>query len=232
MYYIMERIVNTYIEWMEANTGDPALLRVSITTIPTGTGVHCVDIAIHPNNPDIIMVVFSNYSTYSLFYSEDFADLVGIKVAGNLEENSSGSGNGPSCRTAQILDFGNSTLYIVGTSVGLFATENLDGENTVWEMIGKDEIGNVIIEQIDYRHSDGRLTVATYGRGIFQTTINSVDDILSTNNMDKMELNLYPNQPTDELNLEFTSTKSEQLNCIVYNEVGKIVQSYKNMFFR
>ena len=37
-----------------------------------------VDIAIHPNNPDIIMVVFSNYSTYSLFYSEDKI-LVGIK---------------------------------------------------------------------------------------------------------------------------------------------------------
>ena len=93
----------------------------------------------------------------------------------------------------------------------VYLTDNLDGENTVWEMIGKDEIGNVIIEQIDYRHSDGRLTVATYGRGIFQTTINSVDDILSTNDMDKMELNLYPNPTTDVLNLEFSSTKSEKI---------------------
>ena len=40
------------------NTGDPA--HVPITSIPTGNGVHCADIAIHPNNPDIIMVVFSN----------------------------------------------------------------------------------------------------------------------------------------------------------------------------
>ena len=58
-------------------------------------------------------------------------------------------------------------LFIVGTSVGLFATDNLDGENTVWEMIGKDEIGNVIIEQIDYRHSDGRLTVNLHMEEVF-----------------------------------------------------------------
>ena len=97
------------------------------------------------------------------------------------------------CRTAQIIDFGNSTLYIVGTSVGLFATDKLDGTNTIWEMIGKEEIGNVIIEQIDYRHSDGRLTVATYGRGVFQTTINSIDDILSTVDRNTTEFNIYPN---------------------------------------
>ena len=97
---------------------------VPITNIPTSSGVHCADIAIHPNNPDKIMVVFSNYSTYSLFYSDD-AGSSWNKVAGNLEENQSGSGSGPSCRTAQIIDFGNSTLYIVGTSVGLFATDKL-----------------------------------------------------------------------------------------------------------
>ena len=131
----------------------------------------------------------------------------------------------------QILDFGNSTLYVVGTSVGLFATDNLDGENTVWEMIGKDEIGNVIIEQIDYRHSDGRLTVATYGRGVFQTIINSVDDILSTNDMEKIELKLYPNPTIDVLNIEFLSTKVEKINCIIYNEVGKIVHSFTKHVF-
>ena len=43
----------------------------------------------------------------------------------------------------------------------------LDGLNTVWEMIAKDVIGNVVIEQIDYRYSDGRFTVATYGSGIY-----------------------------------------------------------------
>ena len=171
------------------------------------------------------MVVFSNYTTYSLFYSDD-AGANWDKVAGNLEENASGSGNGPSCRTAQIIDFGNSTLYVVGTSIGLFATDNLDGQNTVWEMIGKDEIGNVIIEQIDYRHSDGRFTVATYGRGIFQTTITSVDDVLSLDNVERKQLSIYPNPTSDIINVEFTANKPEKVKCIIYNEVGKQVKSY------
>ena len=110
----------------------------------------CADIAIHPEDPDKIMVVFSNYNTYSLFYSDD-AGGSWSKVAANLEQNASGSGNGPSCRTAQIIPLGNSTLYVVGTSVGLFATSTLDGPNTVWEMIAKDDIGNVIIEQIELK---------------------------------------------------------------------------------
>ena len=206
-----------------ANTGDPS--HIPITNIPTSSGVHCADIAIHPNNPDKIMVVFSNYSTYSLFYSDD-AGSSWNKVAGNLEENQSGSGSGPSCRTAQIIDFGNSTLYIVGTSVGLFATDKLDGTNTIWEMIGKEEIGNVIIEQIDYRHSDGRLTVATYGRGVFQITINSVDDILSTVDRNTTEFNIYPNPVEDNITLEFSHTVNTKANIIIYNEVGKIVRSY------
>jgi hypothetical protein len=159
-----------------------------------------------------------------LFYSDD-AGANWDKVAGNLEENASGSGNGPSCRTAQIIDFGNSTLYVVGTSIGLFATDNLDGQNTVWEMIGKDEIGNVIIEQIDYRHSDGRFTVATYGRGIFQTTITSVDDVLSLDNVERKQLSIYPNPSSDIINVEFTANKSERVRCVFYNEVGKEVKS-------
>ena len=82
------------------------------------------------------MVIYSNYSVYSVFHSTDGGASF-EKVAGNLEQNPSGSGNGPSCRTAEIIPLGNDTLYLVGTSVGLFGTANLDGQNTVWKQIGK-----------------------------------------------------------------------------------------------
>ncbi len=205
-----------------ANVGDPA--HVAITNIPTGSGVHCADIAIHPEDPDKIMVVFSNYNTYSLFYSDD-AGGSWSKVAGNLEQNASGSGNGPSCRTAQIIPLGNSTLYVVGTSIGLFATSNLDGPNTVWEMIAKDDIGNVIIEQIDYRHSDGRFTVATYGSGIFQTTLTEIGDVLTVNDIDVNELTIYPNPTSDIINIEFDVKKEDKVSWTLYNEVGKIIST-------
>ena len=116
MYCIMVQIVNIFIELTEPNTGDPS--HVPITNIPTSSGVHYADIAIHPNNPDKIMVVFSNYSTYSLFYSDD-AGSSWNKVAGNLEENQVVLVVVLHVEQFQIIDFGNSTFYIVGTSVGL-----------------------------------------------------------------------------------------------------------------
>ena len=103
------------------------------------------------------------------------------KVAGNLEENASGSGNGPSCRTAAIIPLGNDTLYLVGTTVGLFRTSNLDGENTVWEQIGHTAFGSTIVEYITYRQSDGLLVVGTFGNGVYQTNLTSVGDVLGVN---------------------------------------------------
>jgi len=103
----------------------------------------------------------------------------------------------------------------------LFATSNLDGPNTVWEMIAKDDIGNVIIEQIDWRRSDGRFTVATYGSGIFQTTITEIGDVLTVNDIDVNELTIYPNPTSD------TWIISAQNNIItsveVFNLLGKRV---------
>ena len=101
------------------------------------------------------------------------------------EQNPSGSGNGPSCRTAEIIPLGNDTLYLVGTSVGLFGTANLDGQNTVLKQIGKNTIGNVVIETLTYRPVDGRLIVATHGNGIYQTTLNNVNNVLAIENLDK-----------------------------------------------
>ena len=204
-----------------AHIGDPSHL--AITNIPTGSGVHCSSIAIHPNDPDKIMVVFSNYNTYSLFYSDD-AGSSWEKVAGNLEQNPSGSGNGPSCRTAQIIPLGNSTLYVVGTSIGLFATNQLNGTNTVWELVAKDDIGNVIIEQIDYRYSDGRFTVATYGNGVFQTTITDIGDILSIDDGARSDFNIYPNPAIDNILINFPDLNMEGSQGILYNEVGKIIE--------
>ena len=158
-----------------ANVGNPPLNM--ITNIPTGTNSYGSDIAINPDNADEIMVVYSNYSVYSLFHSMDGGQSWN-KIAGNLEQNPSGSGNGPSCRTAKIIPLGNSTLYLVGTSVGLFGTATLDDNNTVWEQVGATEIGAVVVEFLEYRENDGLLVVATHGNGIYQTNLTSIGDVL------------------------------------------------------
>jgi hypothetical protein len=178
------------------------------------------------------MVVYSNYSVYSLFHSTD-AGASWMKVAGNLEQNPSGSGNGPSCRAAEIIPLGNDTLYLVGTSVGLFATAHLDGINTIWEQIGSQTIGSVVVEFLTFRHNDGLLVVGTHGNGIYQTNISSVGDVLAIDEKQShlAKINIYPNPTSNKVNLEFTSDKTTNANWTLYNELGKSILKGKQKLY-
>ena len=179
-----------------ANIGDPAI--VELTSPLTGSNSFVSDIAVNPNDANEIMVVYSNYSCYSLFHSFDGGQ-TWQKVAGNLEQSSSGAGNGPSCRNAEIIPLGNNTLYIVGTSVGLFGTANLNDINTVWEQIAEQEIGSVVCEYLTYRPNDGLLVVATHGNGIYQTNLTSLSDVLTLEDIrtNKFDFIVFPNPIED-----------------------------------
>lgn len=212
----------------DSHIGDPAVTQ--LPSIPTGANSYCTEIAINPTNADEIMVVYSNYSVYSLFHSTD-AGQNWTKVAGNLEQNPSGSGNGPSCRSALIIPLGNDTLYLVGTTVGLFGTSNLDGQNTVWEQIGKDVIGSTIVEYLTFRQADGQLVVGTFGNGVYQTTLTSVGDVLGVDNktlvFDK-DWSIYPNPITKEATISFSLLKSNTVKINVIDELGRRVKPTKN----
>ena len=146
-----------------------------------------------------------------------------------MEQNPSGSGNWPSCRTAEIIPIGNDTLFLVGTSVGLYGTANLNGANTIWEQIAPQTIGSVVVEFLTYRQNDGLLVVGTHGNGIYQTNISSVGDVLALdekqNNLNK--ITLYPNPTKDKLTLSFTTQKNTNTNWTLYTQTGKNVKSGK-----
>ncbi|MEE2931152.1 MAG: T9SS type A sorting domain-containing protein [Bacteroidota bacterium] len=210
-----------------AHIGDPP--HTQLSGILTGQNSYCSDIAINPLDADEVMVVYSNYSVYSLFHSMD-GGVTWSKVAGNLEQNNSGSGNGPSCRTAKIIPLGNDTLYLVGTSVGLFGTSELDGLNTTWKQIAKSEIGNVVIETLTYRAADKLLVVATHGNGIYSINLNNVGSVLSVEDdlhKDQSDIKIYPNPTQGNFKLDFTIDNPMDISWVVYSETGRIVQSKK-----
>ena len=215
----------------DAHIGDPPA--TLLTGPPTGSNSYTHDIAINPSNADEIICVYSNYSVYSLFHSLDGGQSWN-KIAGNLEQNPSGSGNGPSCRTAAIIPFDNDTLYLVGTTVGLFGTRDLDGENTVWQQIGAQEFGSTIVEDIKYRSSDGLLVVATFGNGVYQINLTSPNILLYSDNdlVDDFKMNIFPNPTRDNLNLSFNTINSNNYQWIIFNEIGaKVSQSKANNYF-
>lgn len=118
-----------------------------------------------PSDANKVIVSFSNYEVNSVFYSEN-AGQSWVNISGNLEENGDPTGNGPSVRTVAIQKLGDKTIYYSGTSTGLYKTENLDDNNTQWEQIGNNVIGNTVVSMVKVRR-DGTVVAATHGNGVF-----------------------------------------------------------------
>jgi len=155
-----------------ANSGNPVPIDITntISSVSPNGFISCI--AVDPQNGDNAVVVFSNYSIQSLFYTSD-AGASWTAIGGNLEQVSDGSGEGPSCRWASILHVGNGIVYLVGTEVGLYSTSYLNGASTVWEQEGASSIGYTILDMIDARTSDDFVAAATHGAGVFTSTYSS-----------------------------------------------------------
>lgn len=153
-----------------AHTGNPIPINIfSGKGLPTG-GLYVSCIAADPEDGDKAIVVFSNYSIPSLFYTDN-AGQTWTDISGNLEEWPDGSGSGPSCRWAVFAHSYEGPVYFAGTSTGLYSADHLDGSGTIWSLEAGSLIGNAVVDMLDYRLSDGFLVVATHGKGIYSTEI-------------------------------------------------------------
>lgn len=152
----------------DASTGDPQARAVTGSAFPRNGYVSCI--AVDPENADHVVVVFSNYAVQSLFASTD-GGTSWTPIGGNLEATASGAGAGPSCRWVSILHRPNETVWLVGTSTGLYSTTHLAGATTEWTQEAPSTLGNAVVDMIDVRQSDGFVAIATHGAGVWTTTI-------------------------------------------------------------
>ena len=208
-----------------AHTGQPASQLLSIKDrngYPAGINLsaYTSSIAVDPGDARKILVAYSNYRVYSIFYSRDGGQSW-EKAAGNLEQFPNGGGNGPSVRSLAILPMGADTLYLAGTSVGLFGTKKLQGENTVWVQYGSESIGNVVVEMVKAREADGQVLVATHGNGIYRAYFTPAITG-SPSNEKKESFELYPNPVRNQLRLRGRLAETGALYHI-FDESGRLV---------
>jgi hypothetical protein len=206
-----------------ANTMSPDTVNITSTLFPAGY-VSCI--AVDPTDGNKVLVVFSNYNVYSLFYSSD-GGLTWTKSAGNLEQNSAGTGNGPSLRWASIIPVSTGTVYLVGTSTGLYGTNKLNGLSTVFTKLASNEIGNMVVDMLDYRVSDGLVVAGTHGAGVFSTNITDTlttgianDDLLS------FDFTAYPNPAVQKIAMKFNLKQSENVSLKIYDVKGTLVDNF------
>lgn len=134
---------------------------------------HINSIVVDPENGDRVLVAFSSYRVQSIFFSEN-GGVTWTAVSGNLEQEGNVGGNGPSVSWVEILPINGLRYYFAGTTTGLYSTTFLDGMNTVWIQEGASTIGNVVVDMVMARPSDGFVGVATHGRGLFSATLANV----------------------------------------------------------
>jgi hypothetical protein len=210
-----------------ANTGSPSAVNITYSLFPNNAYTSCI--AINPNNADEVIVVFSNYSLYSIFHSTD-GGTNWNRVAGNLEQLSTGGGNGPSCRWVSILPVSDGTVYLVGTSTGLYATDTLIHNGTVWVQQGATTIGAAVVDMMDTREADGKVVVATHGNGVYSANITSVNDIVSVKDLSSVNINfdLFPNPVKDHLTIRLPENLAKQIQTIsIHNELGQQIRKVK-----
>lgn len=206
------------------NVADFQVDEITSSSFPEGAFVSCI--AVNPENPDHLLVIFSNYQVPSIFESRDggssFQD-----VSGNLEQTPDGSGNGPSIRWAEIIPTQTGLLFLVGTSVGLYSTSQLTGLSTLWIKESMEVLGSSVIPMMDYRPSDGRLAIATHGNGMFATNIADFKRLtFSGQAADRFEVGpVYPNPFQDDVAIQYELPNKGTVRIDIYTASGKLVKN-------
>jgi hypothetical protein len=149
-------------------------------------------------------------------------------VSGNLEENPDGSGSGPSVRWVSILYVQGEPVYFAGTSCGLFSTTQLNGMETIWTQEGATTIGNVVIDMIDVRQSDGFVVIGTHGNGVYSTYITELPvhiEATADHNAQYKLFQAYPNPFNSTTKIAFTLPRANYTTLKIFDTLGREVST-------
>jgi len=207
------------------------------STAITGTNfpanAYITSIAVDPADANNVIVAFSNYGVISLFRTTTGGTGTNAwtAVAGNLEENLDGSGNGPAVKWVNILpsSSGGETKYFVGTTTGLYATDTFDGTSTIWIKEGTTTIGDVPVDMVVSRSTDNLVVVGTHGNGVYSYNYNEpIPDVELPE--EGFTLKNYPNPfgEADFTTIEYNLSKSGHVTIRIFDAIGKQIETLLN----
>lgn len=221
---LMYGTANRNVYRLDSLGGNETRVNVSSPDWPGNSYVSCV--APNDHNPDEWMVTYSNYGVQSVWHTLDNGSSW-THVSGNLEENPDGTGSGPACFWATIYPDGGSgaPIYFVGTSVGLYSTELLDGDNTIWSQEGANSIGLVPVNMITTRLDDGIIAVGTHGNGMYSSSLPSAPVSVTDPLVPVNATPAFPNPASELITFPFTLDEPGTITVEVYGINGGLIVS-------
>ena len=173
-------------------------------------------LAIHPTNPDIVLLTYSNYGITNIYITNNATSATPTwEVAErNLEAFS--------IRSAAITEVDGETIYFVGTARGLYSST--DPVNEDWTIEAPDQIGFAVVSSLAYRPADNQLLVGTHGNGMY---IGTVAPTLSVDEFDTSDSSFvaYPIPASTEINIVVEeSFVSGDLKYQVVDLNGRVVR--------
>ena len=196
--------------------------RIDITGSNFPAGAYVSSVEPDRLDPNKIMVTFSNYGVISIFYTSDGGQ-TWTDVAGNLEQNADGSGDGPSVNWGNIYNDGTTVKYYVATSTGLYSTDALNGLSTVWVQEGPNTIGNVVVDMVISRAYDGNIVVGTHGNGVYSNKVFTPSAIVSVA-PDALQVNAYPNPFNSNIIIALKGGTTGAIEADVYDLNGRLLR--------
>ncbi len=179
---------NSQNETVLKRVDNPAANPAGVVITPPGltAGAYPSSIAIHPANADEIIATFSNYNVVSVWHSAN-----GGTSWTNIEGTLSGN-DGPSVRSAAIVPTASGTLYLLGTSTGVYSATQLSGAATAWAQEAPGLIGNVVTDMIVARPSDGLIVAATHGRGVYSAKVGAGGAAVASADVQQLRFGVLP----------------------------------------
>ena len=124
--------------------------------LPTSGYISCIEL--EPGNDDHIVVTFSNYGVNSVWETTNGGSSW-ISVEGDLPDMP--------IRWAMFAP-GNSDQMLLATELGIWSTDDLNGNNTDWDPTNGG-LANVRTDMLQTRSIDNLVIAATHGRGLYST---------------------------------------------------------------
>lgn len=215
---------------------------VSTTLVKEFADRAITSVAFDPNDNNHLVLTLGNYGNEDYVYMTNNAldsipDFVSIQ--GNLP-------NMPVY--SSLIEMKNSDLIIIGTENGIYTSDAINGNSTVWLKDGAN-MGNVPVfmlkqqtlnkatmkvlnpDGLTYTYypgvkNYGYIYAATYGRGLYKST-----DFVGINENENpaislaSELNIYPNPVKDIANVSFTLNKPNNVYVNIYDLNGRNIKT-------